>query len=92
MCFLYLWDSQDDTNQAWKPCKNLTAGRFNLKHTPLVNPENILLPPLHIKLGLMKTFVKAINHDGTAFMYLKEKFGLFKSKAKLKRVSNKPRI
>ena len=32
----------------------------------------------------MKTFVKAINHDGAACMYLKEKFGLFKSEAKLK--------
>ena len=32
----------------------------------------------------MKTFVKAMNHDGAAFMYLKEKFGLFKSEAKLK--------
>ena len=32
----------------------------------------------------MKTFVKAMNHDGAAFMYLKEKFGVFKSEAKLK--------
>ena len=34
-----------------------------------MNPENILLPPLHIKRGLMKIFVKAMNHDGAAFMY-----------------------
>ena len=33
---------------------------------------------------MMKTYVKAMNHDGAAFMYLKEKFGLFKSEAKLK--------
>ena len=88
MCFLCLWDSRDDTNhfrkKAWEPRENPTVGRFNVKHTPLVNPENVLLPPLHIKLGLMKTFVKAMNHDGAAFMYLKEKFGLFKREAKLK--------
>ena len=84
MCFLCLWDSWDDTNQAWKPCENLTAGRFNLKYTSLVNLENILLPPLHIKLWLIKTFVKAMNHDGTAFRYLKPEFRLFKSKAKQK--------
>ena len=32
----------------------------------------------------MKTFVKPMNHDGAAFKYLKAKFGLFKSEAKLK--------
>ena len=73
MCFLCLWDSRDDTNhfrkKAWEPRENPTVGRFNVKHTPLVNPENVLLPPLHINLGLMKTFVKAMNHDGAAFMY-----------------------
>ena len=83
-----LWNTWDDTNyfrkNAWKPCEYSTVRRLNLKHTPLVNLENILLPPLHIKLELMKTFVKAKNHDSTAFMYLKEKFGHFKSKAKLK--------
>ena len=85
MCFSCLSDSRDDTSQAWKPRENPTVRRFNLKHTPLVNPENILLPPLHIKLGLMKTFVKAMNHDDAAFLYLKAKFGLFKNKVKLKK-------
>ncbi|GBP28173.1 Cytochrome P450 4C1 [Eumeta japonica] len=32
----------------------------------------ILLPPLHIKLELMKNFVKALNKDGTAFKYLRK--------------------
>ena len=48
-----LWDSQDDTNhfreKAWEPGENPTFGRFNLKHRPLVNPKNILQPPLYIK-------------------------------------------
>ena len=51
----------------------------------MANPGNVHLPPLHIKLGLIKTFVKAMNDDGAAFMYLKEKFGLFKSEAKLRK-------
>ena len=88
MCFLCLWHSPDDSNhfkkKAWETRKILTVGRFSRKHTPLVNPENVLLAPLHIKLGLMKTFVKAMNHDSAAFMYSKEKFGLFKSEARLK--------
>ena len=88
MCFLCLWNSRDDSNhftrKGWEPRENLTIGRFDIKHTPLVNPENVLLPPLHNKLELMKTFVKAMNHEGAAFMYFKEKFRLFKSEAKLK--------
>ena len=41
---------------------------------PLVPPENVLLPPLHIKLGLMKNFLKALNKEGQAFKYLLQKF------------------
>lgn len=38
-----------------------------------VEPSNILLPPLHITLGLMKNFVKAVNQRGPEFRYLTEK-------------------
>ena len=87
MCFSCLSDSWNDISQDWKPRENPTVRRFNLKHTPLVNPENILLPPLHIKLGLMKTFVKAMNHDGAAFLYLKAKFQLFQKQSQTERRS-----
>jgi hypothetical protein len=36
--------------------------------------NEIILPPLHIKLGLMKNFIKAIVKEGLAFSHLKEKF------------------
>jgi hypothetical protein len=39
-----------------------------------VNSEDILLPPLHIKLGLIKHFIKAMDKNGSGFLYLKEKF------------------
>ena len=42
------------------------------------------LPPLHIKLGLMKNFVKAMNKDGKGFRYITAQFGPQKSEAKLK--------
>lgn len=42
------------------------------------------MPPLHIKLGLMKNFVKAMDTKGTGFLYLKETFGNVLSDAKLK--------
>ena len=38
---------------------------------------------MHIKLGLFKNFVKAIDQDGCGFRYLKQKFSA-KSKTKLK--------
>ena len=43
----------------------------------------MLLPPLHIKLGLIKNFVKAMDRDGSAFIFLKNKFPRI-SEAKLK--------
>src|SRR5678816_4456324 len=38
--------------------ETLTPGDRNIVREPLVQRENIILPPLHIKLGLMKQFVK----------------------------------
>ena len=43
-------------------------------NTPLVDPDRIIFPPLHIKLGLMKQFVKALNKDGSCFMYICRSF------------------
>jgi len=45
--------------------------------------HKILLPPLHIILGLMKNFVKAMDRTGSAFKYLTEKFPRL-SEAKIK--------
>ena len=82
-----LWNSRDDINHfskvQWEVREALTAGRFNVKHVPLADLKNLLLPPLHIKLGLMKCFVRAMDHQGSGFKYLKENFGSYKSDAKL---------
>ena len=34
---------------------------------PLVDRDRILLQPLHIKLGVMKQFVKALDNNGDCF-------------------------
>ncbi|GBP88774.1 hypothetical protein EVAR_65373_1 [Eumeta japonica] len=52
---------------------SLIPGVKNIKE-PLVQSEKIFLPPIHIKLGLMKNLVKAMNKDGGGFQYLKTKF------------------
>ena len=41
------------------------------------------MPPFHIKLGLMKNFVQAMDHNGTAFLYLRQKFPML-SDAKIR--------
>ena len=59
-------------------------GIHNVQRQPFVRSANVLLPPLHIKLGLMKNFVKAMNRNGHGFIFLKDFFGADKSDAKLK--------
>ena len=39
-----------------------------------IKDSKIILPPLHIKLGIMKQFVKALNKDGDCFKYICTKF------------------
>ncbi|KAI6652464.1 hypothetical protein LOD99_7478 [Oopsacas minuta] len=80
-CFLYEWDSRARQShyivKEWPLQYQLTAGVKSVSCQSLVYLEKILLPPLHIKLGLMKNFVKAIveyNKEGEDFKYLKDKF------------------
>ena len=54
--------------------ESLIAGQKNVTNTPLMDPEKVYLPPLHIKLGRIKTVVEAMDENGAGFMYLKNKF------------------
>jgi hypothetical protein len=56
---------------------------MNVENQPLVDPSKILLPSMHLKLGLMKNFVKAMSQEKAACTYLREKFPSL-SEAKLK--------
>ncbi|KAI6651281.1 hypothetical protein LOD99_5429 [Oopsacas minuta] len=58
----------------WPARTNLNVGDKNIIHEPLVDPLKILLPPLHIKLGLMKQFVTALDKEGNCFKYITKKF------------------
>jgi hypothetical protein len=46
----------------------------NVVSPPLVIRENIYLPYLHIKLGLMKIFVKGMGKTGHGFHYVRYNF------------------
>jgi hypothetical protein len=73
-CFLCELDSGDKAHYyiktIWPARKFLEPGHKNVKYLSLVESLRILLPPLHIKLGLMKNFVTAMDCNGTAFLYL----------------------
>jgi len=77
-CFLCKWDSWDKKNHyVNKLCPKRTSlvpGEKNAVDPPLVLPEKIYLPPLHIKLGLMKNFVKGMNTTSCRFEYVRNKF------------------
>ena len=79
--FLCEWDSSRDkahhyVKRIWPARKILEPGHKNVKHHSLVESSRNLLPPLLIKLSLMKNFVNAMDHNGTAFLYLQKKFPL----------------
>ena len=77
-CLMCEWDSRDRINhwikRDWALRESLTPGYRNILHPALVDRSNVILPPLHIKLGLMKQFVKAFNKESGSFKYIKEKF------------------
>jgi hypothetical protein len=77
-CYLCLWDSRDTKShyirQEWPQRTDFSVGRNNVKWGSLVDPTKILMPPLHIKLGLMKQFVTALDKEKAAFKYLQSLF------------------
>ena len=44
-------------------------GEHSVKENSLVDMNKVLLLPLHIKLSLMKNFVKAMDKNGAAFQH-----------------------
>jgi len=77
-CFLCEWDSRARQEhwdkRDWPARTALVPGEKNIKSTCLVDPGKVLLPPLHIKLGLMKQYIKALDKDSDCFRYIVQKF------------------
>ena len=67
-CFICMWDSRDRAQHYVKkerPAREqLVPGARNIINKPLVEREKILIPPLHMRLGLMKQFTRALDKDG----------------------------
>ncbi|GBO33273.1 hypothetical protein AVEN_105595-1 [Araneus ventricosus] len=73
-CFSCLYDSsaceKHWVQSDWPPRSDLKPGDPNILHQPLVGTKNIIFPPLHIKLGLMKQFVKTLSIERDCFKHL----------------------
>ena len=52
----------------------MAIGEHNVLYEPLVPCDKIIFPPLHIKLGLMKQFVKALDKERACFGYICKAF------------------
>lgn len=76
-CFICTWMSTakiDHYNATWENRQSFEIGVMNVKENSLVAPEKILLPTLHIKLGLIGSFVRKMTKEDDAFKYLKVLF------------------
>ena len=65
-------DDQHYIRQEWPLTEGLKPGSHNVQSHPLIEPNKILLPPLHIKLGVMKNFVKAMERESSSFAFLQK--------------------
>jgi hypothetical protein len=85
-CCVCLWESRAKhehwARKDWPQREYMMVGRQNVSNEPLVARNRIILP-LHIKLGLMKQFVKALNKDSLCIEYMAHKLpGLTMEKPK----------
>ena len=72
-----------DKKKYWPVRSELIPGSLNAVAPSLVEHSKILFPSLHIKLDIIKQFVKALEKDGDCFKYICMKFpGLIIEKLK----------
>ena len=77
-CFMCLWNSrakeQHWIKKEWPVREQMVPGEKNIQAQLLVEKSKIVFPPLHIKLGVMKQFVKALSKEGECVKYTCIKF------------------
>jgi hypothetical protein len=77
-CRICEWDSRVKSvhyNMKNSPLrKSHTPGTNNVAHQPPVDPCKVVLPPLHIKLGIKKNSLKTLDRNCPEFSFLCEKF------------------
>lgn len=79
MCYLCFWDSRYKGNhylkRDWIMRADYEINPFrSVINVPLVARDNILIPPLHVKLGVVKNFLKVLHEEDQAFHRLTSLF------------------
>ena len=73
-CFICLWDSRARhlhyQKTTWPIRDKLVIGMHNVKEVAMVPRDRIIFPFLHIKLGLMKQWTKALDREGGCFNFM----------------------
>ena len=77
-------------SKKWTLCQKAVAsrlvshpGQHNIANSSWLHKKKNMLPPLHIKLGLFKQFVKTCNKESPVFQFLQKVFpNLFEVKIK----------
>ena len=76
-CFLCLWDCRQKgyhwIERNWSLRENMVVGKRNVIQEPLIRRNRIILPVLHIKLGLMKQFIRALDKNRSCLQYVVQK-------------------
>lgn len=66
-CFLCDWHTRYTSNQYekndWPARSEREIGEMNVLREALIPNEKILIPPLHVKLGIMKNFVRSLPKE-----------------------------
>ena len=69
-----MWDSwprdKHWNQKEWRLRETLEVGMPIIVNDPVISWEKIIFPPLDIKLGLMKPFVRALNTDAECFQHI----------------------
>lgn len=77
-CFLCDWEGRKTalhyTNHRWNQRDEHRLGHLSVERDALVPSSKIILPPLHIKLGLMRNFVRALDKESRQYAYIKTIF------------------
>lgn len=78
MCFICDWNTRYKGNQYkmlnWELRGEHREGQLNVKWPKLVDSEKVILPPLHIKLGIVKSYIKTVYKTPEVAERLKEIF------------------
>lgn len=74
-CFLCEWDTRwvgknHYQRRDWPLRTELIFKQKGVDRQTLVPMDKVLLPPLHIKLGIVKSFIKALDYASNAFKRL----------------------